>query len=268
MPNARNIAAPVSLISAGRSGTSLIQGIFNHHPDFEICGETAGLILPAFKAAENVQNYAPRIKGMDKPTRAGAGVRGMFLGMFPGEAEQWFQKPLGAINSKAYQRKPAAYLAWYWSAMLSSFPEGRFITVLRHPFDVVLSRRKWFEESDGEAFGTLAEMANVINAEQSPIRVAIRYRELVAEPEAELRRVFGEIGVRWDPACLAAMGTAYVTERKADFRRPVADVQEKVAKGFSSRERWDEVDAGALAPAARAALDAMWARFGEEIDWP
>ena len=45
MPNEDNILRPITLVSYGRSGTSLVHNILAAHPDIEGCGETMPLIF-------------------------------------------------------------------------------------------------------------------------------------------------------------------------------------------------------------------------------
>ncbi|QHQ33959.1 sulfotransferase [Algicella marina] len=271
MPNESNVTSPVTLISAGRSGTSLLQGIFRHHPDFQTCGETISLVIRGYFAAEKVLPFINNEQHRTDEQRCGAAVRGMFLQMMPSEEKYWFHKPLGAATigrDLSPASDPEGYRAWYWNAMKQSFPDGTFITILRHPCDVILSRAKWFKEKHEQGLAKICEMADIIADDASPVSVAVSHKALVDDGEAELRRVFAAIDRPFHPACLKALDVAFVQERGKPFRQKVENVPERAAQGFSNRDRWNEIDKSILTDDARGRLDRMWAKFGQEIDWP
>ncbi len=271
VPNETNILSPVTLISAGRSGTSLVQGVFGHHPDFQICGETAALAFRAFHAAETALGFVPGMAGIGPEERVARGVRAMYLAMLPGDAPHWFQKPLGApflgrdLNPN---RDPEPYFDWYWRALLASFPDGRYMTVLRHPCDVMVSWKAWFRESHEVALEKICRMAQIVMHPASPIATAVVYRRLVEDPEGEVRRVFAALDKPYHADCLKALDIAFVAERGRPFRQPLEQVSERREARFSSRARWGEIDRSLFTEERRAVLDVMWARFGETIDWP
>lgn len=100
------------------------------------------------------------------------------------------------------------------------FPEARIIFVERHPCDVVLSGfMTRFDPHDGMAnFLALEDIAQLYDATMTlwrncravfPLNVqVVRYEKVLADPEAELRRLAAFLGLDWDAALLDHQVTA------------------------------------------------------------
>ena len=94
-----NIKSPITLISHGRSGTSLLQNIFDAHPDISVAGETADLIFSTWYSLWRAKGIVPGLieNGNVVPweQRAARGVRAVFDEIFNIETQYWMQKPIG-----------------------------------------------------------------------------------------------------------------------------------------------------------------------------
>lgn len=270
MPTEQNITSPAMLISLGRSGTSLLQAAFRHHPDFEVGGETASLILKTYLAASEALPHMPRREKLPIEEQSGRATRAVFLTLLPGDTPFWFHKPIGLqplFGNLTMWKDSAAYMQLYWNAMQHTFPDARPFTILRHPYDVLLSHKHWFNQSDRTAWEYIWHMARILTHEQANIAHAVVYADLVAEPEATLRALFDHIQRPYHPACLKAFGKAYVQNRGKDGLKTLDQVPDKVATGFSRKESWQEIDTSVIRPEERATVDALWARFGKTIAW-
>ena len=100
MPNADNIACPITLIANGRSGTSLVMHILGDHPDVDACGETQQVLTGVWHAAERMKGIIRPDQTLDQDAphdvRCGKAVRAAFLATFPDTgAAEWFHKPIG-----------------------------------------------------------------------------------------------------------------------------------------------------------------------------
>jgi hypothetical protein len=138
------------------------------------------------------------------------------------------------------------------------FPDARYVHLLRDGHDVVASfRDRWGYRSAARAART--EWARYVRAARDlGARVGVerylelRYERLVADPEAEARRLFLFLGEAWDPAVLRfdpADHTA--TERYRSFT-----AQRRASGGDSSTIYRSRVGAGgrSLDPVLRALL--------------
>ncbi|WP_112320403.1 sulfotransferase [Oceanibium sediminis] len=275
MPNPSNITRPISLVSHGRSGTSLVMNILGAHPDVMTVGETAPMLFGIWHAVERVKGIIrpdPELAGEDHDARCAKAVRAAFLATFPDPdpaPAHWMQKPINmpwVTNHLPGIRDMQGKAAWYWHAFHSSFPESRTITVLRHPYDVVASAMEWWNASPQGAWDNLVRMAKVIDHPDSGVAMALSHQRLAEDPAPEVARLLTHLGLRDDPACLAAVDRVYVARRGTG---PLAkgDVPERVASAFSRQDRWSTIDMSGYTTADRDALAAMWARFGEHLQF-
>jgi hypothetical protein len=112
---------------------------------------------------------------------------------------------------------PARRMVWfehsplnrdYFPALLATYPNARFIHVVRDPRPIYLSMRDnpWFPESDPfSAAMTWIESVpkGRLHATRHPDRVIeTRYEDVLADPERELRRLCGFVGLEFTPAML------------------------------------------------------------------
>ena len=154
MPNPDNITRPITLVSYGRSGTSLVHRVLGSHPQVDACGETQPLIFGTWEATSRVRNvirpdtHLP--KGVDFDERCAKAVRAVFLAHFdaPGKP-RWAHKPINLPytfdrRQKENPRRMARAIESYWPIMNACFPEATAITVLRHPYDVALSAQAYW----------------------------------------------------------------------------------------------------------------------------
>src|SRR5580700_8692261 len=99
MPNATTVDAPVTLLGSGRSGTSLVASLFQHHPDCAVVGETANVIFGIWTALRSSAPFvAPLVadgQAVPDDERAGRLVRAAFQATFPDDRHAWMQKPIG-----------------------------------------------------------------------------------------------------------------------------------------------------------------------------
>ncbi|MBL4806608.1 MAG: sulfotransferase [Rhodobacteraceae bacterium] len=181
MPNRFNIHTPITLIANGRSGTSLVQGIFSHHPHFDTCGETASLLFGVWYATE-------QLKGLVRPDlelgsegdfdqRCGKAVRASFIATFRAPKKTfWMHKPISIPwvwqVLKNHGLTDAECVTWYWNALNTAFPEAVNITILRHPYDVVLSAMAFWGISAKAAWTSIVKMARILAHPDASVKYA------------------------------------------------------------------------------------------------
>ncbi|MHA3976299.1 sulfotransferase [Halovulum sp. GXIMD14794] len=274
MPSEENITRPISLISRGRSGTSLVMNILKGHPDMIAVGETAQMVFGVWHSLEKSKGIIrpdPILGGVDNhDARCGKAVRAAMLATFPDTGhKEWMQKPINMPWVMRHFPKAMgipARCAWYWNAFHESFPDSRNITILRHPYDVVLSSMDYWKVPQRRAWVGIVEMAQVIDHPDSNIDFAISHARLAADPDPEIARLLDHLGLERHPACFSAADKVYVPQRKQN-NIPKEELPDHVARGFSRKAEWDRLDMSLFKDREREIVAKMWARFGETLEY-
>ena len=274
MPNPDNSDSPITLLSYGRSGTSLTMSIMRGHPDVLACGETGPMIFGIWQTMERVRGVIrpdPELGGKEAhDARCAKAVRAVFEATFPDEGQpHWFHKPINtsAIFRQSMQRWSTQRQGdWYWNVLNSCFPRGRTLTILRHPYDVVLSSAEYLKADPQGAWEGIVGMAELILHDKSTVDFALSHRRLVEDPEPEITRLLTHLRLSHHPRCYKATERVYVPERNLN-RVPKEDMQDHVRRGFSRRDEWHKLDTSKFTDRDRETLVKMWARFGEPLEF-
>ena len=183
-----------------RSGTTLVEQIIASHSQVHAGGEIATALRTAY-------------------TSFGAGTEMAKLAQQPNDALTAFATTLDAQNrAHADAAKPwltdKSIMAFLIYGLLhATLPNARFIVVHRDPRDIALSIYKnHFTGGTHRYANDLAAIADVIKTfrriiahwrDTLPDRLTeIRYEELVADPEAQSRRLIAAAGLNWEDQCL------------------------------------------------------------------
>lgn len=187
MPTELNINAPLTLISYGRSGTSLISNIMGMSSDIHFVGETAGLIFFTALGLE-VSKDVVDLSHPDFKAKGPECIRQLFLRLFQSEKARWFQKPIGipeAFNT-LFNKTTDEKNIWYWNVLKETFPDALYLTVLRNPIDVAVSSVLYWGYNVPDTMNQLARMAEIITHPLSLISYAVLYDNLVEQPQREI----------------------------------------------------------------------------------
>jgi len=228
------MTGPFFIVGFQRSGTTLLRLMLDNHPELAVPLDTVGLWA----------RYESRLAEYGSLEEE-VGCRRLITDLLAEERIQLWETPLTVETVLAHRRRAgyagimeAFHLAYAahrgkreWGdkdpgnmeridQLNRWFPECRIIHIIRDGRDACLSQTKQdFGFDDlfecALAWREQVEWVRRIGAVLGPARyVEVRYEDLVAAPEAELRRLCAFLGVSWQPAML---------EYHRDVRRSVPD---------------------------------------------
>lgn len=267
MPNRKNISAPIVLISAGRSGTTLFSDIFDRHPDCSSNGETVDLIFDLWNAGQRSISHI----GANLLKRASASVDGEiarfvregFLALMEDDKPHWFQKPIGipfAFSHALFETELWDEKAdLYWSTMRNVFPQAKYFTVLRHPCDIVMSYRNRFGLDERQSWAVLGFVAHILLHPDSQVRHAVPYDALLLEREATLRALLSYLEIDFHPAVLDAFDTVHTLN---------VSTGSSCESDFTWESQWSDLDPSCAQPQHLEAIAKLYRKFGHELAMP
>ncbi|WP_170866002.1 sulfotransferase [Rhizobium sp. NFR03] len=208
----------MTLISFGRSGTSLISSVLDQHREVEFVGETAQTIFFAWMAAEQssgvVRMNADRNQVFDRNAFSARAVQGLFSHLFPSQKRFWLHKPIG-IPQAIWHYAGDDFPAWYWNVLHQSFPGSRMFTILRNPVDVAVSARLYWGFDSEEIVQQLAQMAELIIHPYASVSFAVNYHDFASEPAVQVPKLCEQLGIDYQPQMLDAFKVRHVEHRQS-----------------------------------------------------
>lgn len=230
------LAAPrdgyLFIVTYGRSGSTLTQGLVNAIPGYCIRGENGNLLhhlARAVAVADRADNLSWRREDIARPPEA---QRPFLTGIIGTPADPWYgaeaidPDALGRALADAFVRevlhppegtRVAGFKEIRWHEDARFFPD--FLRIVRRIFPrarflfqtrdhEAVARSKWWGTRPREA--VLAELARAealyaaFLAENPDCSLLIRYEDYAAGPEAA-RRIFDFLGEPFDPDRVAAV---------------------------------------------------------------
>jgi hypothetical protein len=188
--------APIFVIGAPRSGTTLVRLILDSHPRIS-CGEETHFLRDL-----------EAVVGRNWDLVATYGLaRAWWIEHLRGLYET-FQAEVLAQNGKVRWAEKDPTYTLHLPFIEELFPTAVYVHLLRDGHDVVASfRDRWGYKSAARAART--EWARYVTAARELGRrlpqdrfLQLRYEELVADPETQGRRLFAFLGESWDPTVL------------------------------------------------------------------
>lgn len=216
MPNPQNITAPVTLLGVGRSGTTLVSAAFEKHPEFHSAGESGGMIFSVWEGAKSTYMPLPRAHwdlASDLDARSAYYVQAAMMALCPSSKRRWFQKPAGFpiwhLNTGALPGKRTEVtgfpVEWYWDVLRKSFPDAKFLTVLRNPFDVALSRREHTNWDLTDVLMSSVQFCEVLEYRRDAFCSIVSFTDLIGDFEGTLRTIADAAAFKFDTRMLSAI---------------------------------------------------------------
>ena len=214
---------PVFIVGMPRSGTTLVEQILSSHPQVYGAGELQDMGLMVQKMPSLLGTHLSYPDCLERLTQPAADkLAGSYL-----KRLRSFSSDAGRVTDKMPQNFLHLGLIRYL------FPEARIIHCIRDPRDTGLSI--YFQNfSDGLGYAFDLRTIGVFYRQYRRIMhfwtavmgistLAVRYEELVSDPEAVSRRMIRFVGLDWDERCLRFHETnrSVVTSSFQQVREPI-----------------------------------------------
>jgi len=243
------------LIGFPRSGTTLLDTILDAHPDVDSIEERPTLEGAIEAIAELPGGYPGALPVLDSAQRQA--LREVYFrrleqfGVRPAPGRLIADKlPLRAINVPLIR---------------ALFPAARLVYSYRHPCDVVLSNfMQHYAVND--AFSNFLDLGQTVRTYDAVMRLwsamstaldlplcTLGYEALVADPDAELARVCGFLGLSWSPEMLspeARLG-ARGRVRTNSYHQVAEPIYARAVGRWERYRQWLQPWLGLLDPHAR-----------------
>jgi tetratricopeptide (TPR) repeat protein len=215
---------PIFIVGLPRSGTTLVERIFSAHPDVTDMGETHGLAL-AIRDALGLARY-----GELDP----ASVEKMQDANWPEVARLYLESLAYRAPKTRFFTEKLPHNYHLVGAIRRAFPEARIVHLRRAPMDSLFGAYKvlfgegsyiWsyrFEDLSA-AYGMYRQLTDHWRQVLGGNLVEITLEKLIADSDAEIRRLLDAIGLPFHEACLsphtAAGGVS--TASTTQVRQPI-----------------------------------------------
>jgi hypothetical protein len=193
------MAAPVFIIGAMGSGSTLLRLIIDSHDNIAVPRETG------FMRAYNAHQYIPfKWSGRNWAKRMGWSRKEL-----DGELRRFYDRIFSRYAEQQGKERwgdKTPYHTFHVDDMARVFPDAQFVAIVRHPGGCVASNMNRWGQTIRQAIDHYRrynrEIARVARA--YPDRFAVlRYEDLVTQPEPVLRELLDYLGEDWSDNVLA-----------------------------------------------------------------
>lgn len=197
---------PIFIVGLPRSGTTLIDRILSSHPDVTSAGELSNFALLLKRATGTPSNLV-----MDVETLAAAEQVDLAA---LGRAYVESTRPLTGQTPRFIDKMPLNVI--YAGLIHRALPNARIICLRRDPMDVCLSNFRQLFATGFSYYNYAYDLEDVARYYVGFDRLVahwravlpaerfteIAYEDMVADQEAQTRRLLAFCGLDWDPRCL------------------------------------------------------------------
>ncbi|TDC10347.1 sulfotransferase [Nonomuraea longispora] len=211
----RLLRAPVFLLSSVRSGSTLLRVMLNSHSRIHSPIETH------FRRVTVGLGTDPVRQAMDLLGHTHSDIEHIVW-------DRLLHRELSRSGKQVLAEKTPSNV-FAWRRISTCWPDARFVFLLRHPMSIVQS---WHEADppkrpmEEAVPRTLSYMTYLQEARTHLEGLTLRYENLVADPEAELRRLCAFLDVAYEPAMLS-----YGDKDHGAFVKGIGDWRDKIRAG-------------------------------------
>ncbi len=196
------VEQPIFIVGFPRSGTTLIDQLLNSHPAFSVAEETAALDRVIARLAARKGGYPAALSDL-----SGAELQSLREG-YLSDLDKFIGQADRGAGTRIVDKYPLHIT--HLGLIYRLFPKARVIVAIRHPYDVCLSNfMQLFKPNDAMAnFNTLEDAACCYEKVMGlwlqyekvlPLNFhKIRYEDLIANFDQEVRSLLGFLDVEWD----------------------------------------------------------------------
>lgn len=244
----------IFIISQPRAGSTLLQRILGSHPDIHTVSEPWLMLHPL---------YALRAEGYQAEYSAPSAKSALqsFLQTLPGGEAEYiegvrrmyiylYDQALANAGKRYFLDKTPRYY-FIISELYRTFPKARYIILLRNPLAVLCSICETWVKADWlrlyrykhdliRAPRLLLEGAELLGNRG----IVVHYEQLLTEPEIEVQRICGRLGVDFVPEMIKYgrhnLPRWHFGDQEAvyQFMRPVLQNAEKWVQALDDRQVW------------------------------
>lgn len=243
--------APVIIIGAGRSGSTLLSAIFNEHPHISFFGESYflapyvwqrvfeqyGLVMSYLSEWRNPQNLNRDKLEVKEQKRVGQLIAQFVSDVMKTDPDspQWGYKEIwnGSPQFETFD----------WQTYDTIFPGAKYIHLVRNPFKYAIStagrvEEEFTREMFDEQLNNWVKMHEYNSRRTATGRYyLVRYEDIVDKPEETLRKIFKFVGISWNETCLGVMQQSYVPS----LRDPLKD-KDLFSKPFKGTKLYNYIE--------------------------
>lgn len=215
---------PVFLLSAPRSGSTLVQRVLGSHDNVSTASEPwimlpfLSSLVPDLAAADErhrligtaVEDFCAELPAGKDDFRAAAHDAAIAL----------YEKAAGRDTGYFVDKTPMYHLIA--EELVAAFPEGRFVFLWRNPLSVASSSIELFDDGRWEVnrysmalFQSFADLVPAFERHRDRAH-AVRFEDLVSGHEDAWRGVFEYVGLQYDRALLERFSQVRLSGRMGD----------------------------------------------------
>ena len=204
-PSGCDSAEPIFVIGMPRTGTTLVERILSSHPDVHSAGELQNFGLALKRASGSRTRQL-----LDAETLAGLRTAD-FAAI--GQAYVDSTRPDTGHTPRFVDKMPLNFL--YAAFIHQALPRAKIVCLRRNPWDTCLSNFRqlfalhfsYYNYSydlldTGRYFMLFDQLMAHWQALMPGVILEVQYEQLVADPEAQTRRLLAHCGLDWNEACL------------------------------------------------------------------
>lgn len=240
------LEAPIIVIGAGGSGSTLLNNVLGAHPMVAMLGETRFLVSDAWEAFCRADANTT-VRDLQHHFDADPALEEQIL-----QSPARFEAFLGALERTEFQRRGAvlrrAMAAWFclpmserpywgfkeifnstkpWAPYDYVFPDATWVHIVRHPLRQVraAARLSATDLTAGYAKQLLQSWRDIVarsgERAETGRYLEVRYEDLVSSPQATLAPLFDRLDLNWSDECALPLSRQW-GERSTRTPLPIA----------------------------------------------